>query len=136
TCLVPSTVKRTGEAYSGLSSAHCHSWSPVTRLKAMIAPLPCPPRCAMAIPSTMIGDMAVKNLGTTLANGPLRQTTSPEAASKHERTPATPRVTVFPSATAGELRGPGCRDAGPPTAAAPYLCKRPVNHIFPFSGLA
>ena len=87
----------------------------------MIAPLPGPPRCAMAMPSTMIGDMAVKNLGATPGNSSLRQNTLPVAASRQERTPSTPSVTTFPSATAGELLGPGCRAAGPVTACAAYL---------------
>ena len=49
----------TGEAYAGASSAHFHFWSPVASSNAITAPLPCPPRCATANPSTMIGDIAV-----------------------------------------------------------------------------
>ena len=75
----------------------------------------------MHIPSTTIGDIAVKNWGTTLGNGSLRHTSFPLAASRHDTTPATPSVTTLPSATTGELLGPGCREAGPPTACAAYL---------------
>jgi len=43
--------------------------------------------------------------------------------SRQERTPPTPRVTIFPSATAGELLGPGCREGAPVTACASYLSR-------------
>ena len=86
----------------------------------MIAPLP-PPTWAMAILSTMIGELAAKNCGTVFGNGSFRHTTLPSAAFRHETTPPTPTVTTLPSATAGDPRGPGCRDAAPVTAWAGFL---------------
>ena len=64
-------------------------------------------------PSAMTGDIAVKNWGTLFDKFSLRHITLPVPASRHERTPPTPSVTTFPSATAGELLGPGCLPAGP-----------------------
>jgi len=121
TCFTPSAVIRTGDAYSGASPSHRHFGVPEAKSNAIIAPFPCPPRCAMAMPSTMRGDIEVKNRGTVLGNSSLRHRTLPPAASRQERTPPTPSVTTFPSATAGELRGPGCREAGPVTACAATL---------------
>src|SRR6516162_9100956 len=77
----------------------------------------------MHLPSAMIGEADVKNLGQDLVS--LRQTTLPLAASRQETTPPTPRVQTFPSATVGVLRGPGCPPAtlraAPVTGSALYL---------------
>ena len=62
----------------------------------------------MHIPSAIMGDIAVKNIGTTAGNGSLCQTTFPEPASRQVRMPPTPSLTIFPSATAGVLLGPEC----------------------------
>src|SRR5437588_162121 len=74
---------------------------------------------AMHFPSTMSGDEEVKNAGQAFVS--FRQSTLPVAASRQERTPPTPNVQTFPSATVGELRGPGCPPPGPLTACAAYL---------------
>src|SRR5208282_1088244 len=81
-----------------------------------MAPLVSAPRCATHRPLTMIGDIAVKNLGRP-GKSFLRQITLPVAASRQDRSPLTPSVTTLPSPTAGELRGPGC-DPGPPPVGA------------------
>src|SRR5205823_14806865 len=88
---------------------------------------PCwpPPRQAMQLPSTMIGDDRVKKVGQAFVS--FRHTSLPVAASRQERTPATPNVQIFPAATAGELRGPAPSHAivAPVTARAAYLsCHR------------
>src|SRR5262249_22727066 len=118
-CLVPSTVIRTGEPYAGPSPVHFHFSSPLARSNATSSPLPRPPRKAMHFPSTMIGETAVKNGGWALES--FLHTTLPLAASRQERTPPTPKVQTFPSATAGVLRGPGCPPPGPVTFSAGYL---------------
>src|SRR5437660_10242232 len=69
--------------------------------------------------STMIGEHRVKKVGQALES--FRHTTLPVAASRQERTPPTPSVQTLPSASAGELRAPGCPPAGPVTATAAYL---------------
>src|SRR5262249_40638088 len=89
-------------------------------------PLLVPPRQAMHLPSTTIGDAEVKNRGQALVS--LRHTTLPLAASRHERTPPTPNVQTLPSATAGVLRGPGCPRPAPVTSTAEYLS---CHRIFP-----
>ena len=53
----------------------------------------------------VLGELAVKKRGQA-ENSSFRQRSLPEAASRQERVPRTPRVTTLPSATAGELRGP------------------------------
>src|SRR5437867_1616857 len=77
----------------------------------------------MHFPSTMIGDVPVKNWGQAIES--FRHTTLPSAAFRQESTPPTPRVHNLPPATAGELRGPGCppptKAAAPVTATAAYL---------------
>src|SRR4051812_31902360 len=71
-----------------------------------MAPLFWPPSCAMTSPSAMIGELEVKKRGTEPRKSSLRQIFLPEEASRQERIPRTPRVTILPSATAAELRGP------------------------------
>src|SRR3954469_14876706 len=77
----------------------------------------------MHFPSTMIGDIPVKNWGQTIES--FRHATLPVAASRQESTPPTPSVQILPPATAGELRGPGCppptEAAAPVTGTAAYL---------------
>src|SRR5512139_3964699 len=70
----------------------------------------------------MIGEEATWNRGQAPGKSSLRQTILPVAASRHESVPVTPRVTTFPLATAGELRGPGCCPAsGPEMVGTGYL---------------
>src|SRR5262249_38071638 len=45
----------------------------------------------------------------------------PSGASRQNGVPRTLSVTTFPSATAGELPGPACPEAGPVTPCASYL---------------
>src|SRR5258708_39580287 len=121
TCFTPATVISEGEAYAGPSTAQRHFSAPVVRSNAIMAPLPPPPRCAMARPSTMMGEKEVKKRGTTLGNSSLRHRSLPSAAFKQDRTPPTPSVTTLPSATAGEHLSPP-RAAGPPRPhPPPYL---------------
>src|SRR5437660_10206797 len=82
----------------------------------------------MHCPSTMIGEHRGKKHGQALES--FRHTSLPVAASRQERTPPTPNVQIFPSATAGELRGPGPSHAivAPVTARAAYLS---CHKIFP-----
>ncbi len=85
-----------------------------------MAPLPGPPSCAMQRPSTMKGELETKNLGQAVKSS-FRQTILPVAASRQESVPRTPRVMTLPSATAGELRGPGYWPDGPSGPRASYL---------------
>src|SRR5262249_31322434 len=86
-------------------------------------PLFRPPSCAMHRPSTMIGELAGKNIGKAPLKSSLRQIGSPVAASEQERGPPTPSVYALPPATAGEQRGPECMGAGPPeTVMVGYFC--------------
>src|ERR1700722_2632840 len=92
-------------------------------------PFSSPPNCTMHRPLTTIGEHEVKNRGNVSSESVLRQRTFPVAASRHERVPRTPSVTTLPSATVGELRGPGNREAAPEAALAAYLsdhCSLPV----------
>lgn len=92
-------------------------------------PFSSPPNCTMHRPSTTIGEHEVKNRGNFSSASDLRQTTFPVAASRHESVPRTPSVTTLPSATVGELRGPGKREAAPEAGLAAYLsdhCSLPV----------
>src|SRR5947209_2661909 len=87
----------------------------------MIPPPRSPPSCTTHRPSTTIGEHDVKNRGSVPLESSLRQTTLPLPASRQERVAPTPSVTTLPSATAGELRVPGKRPAGPVTLGAAYL---------------
>jgi len=49
----------------------------------------------------------VKNVGTVLVGLSLTHIGLPVAASVQDRIPVAPKVTIFPSATAGVLLGPG-----------------------------
>src|SRR5207244_13515881 len=82
----------------------------------------------MHLPSRRSGEARVKKVGQALES--FRHRSLPVAASRQERTPATPNVQIFPSATAGELRGPGPAQAivAPVTARAAYLS---CHRIFP-----
>src|ERR1700733_9230601 len=86
----------------------------------MTTPLVLEPSCAMQRPLMTRGDMAVKKLGQPRMSS-LRQTNLPSAASRHDNVPRTPRVMTLPSATVGELRGPGCFPAGPVAGKLSYL---------------
>src|SRR5215472_13296588 len=80
-----------------------------------------PPTWAMHRPPTMIGEDEVKNLGHAPRKSSLRHSCLPVAAWKQDRMPRTPNVTTFPSATVGELLGPGCELAGPAAGRVAYL---------------
>src|SRR5262249_22764181 len=116
--LVPSTVMTDGDAYAGPSPSHFHFVSPLLMSKARTVPLPRPPRCATTMPSTMMGEVAVLKFGQaeprSLAKS-LRHSTLPSSALRQEIVAPSSRVTTFPSATAGDERGPLCPEAGPPT---------------------
>src|SRR5690348_6219857 len=87
----------------------------------------------MHIPSATSGDIAVWNRGTSSEKSlvdSFRQTTLPLWASRQESTPPTPKVTTFPSATVGELRGPGCALSGPETCTAGYLSCQMIFPLF------
>src|SRR5437867_3354498 len=86
-----------------------------------MAPFRSPPSWAIHRPSTMIGELEMKNIGKGLWKSFLRHTLLPVAASRQERVPLTPSVTTLPSATVGELLGPGNPPAGPVAALASYL---------------
>src|SRR5262245_6807264 len=58
-------------------------------------------------PPSIMGELDVWNWGNAPGKSSLRHNTLPLEASKQERTPLTPSVTTFPSATVGELLGPG-----------------------------
>src|SRR5262245_13210757 len=85
-----------------------------------MAPLFWPPSCATQRPSTTSGELDVKNDGQALKSS-LRRSTFPVAASRQDRVPRTPSVTTLPSATVGELRGPGKLLDGPVAPCASYL---------------
>src|SRR5258708_3425748 len=82
---------------------------------------PPPPSSATHNPSDTSGDDEVKNRGTAPGKSSLRQSTFPDSASTHERTPPTPSVTTLPSATVGEHRGPEKLEAGPLAPRASYF---------------
>src|SRR3978361_891842 len=67
----------------------------------------------------------------------LSHMTLPVAASRQERTPAMPYVQTFPSATAGELRGPPWLPhmpmAAPRTASAMYLSSHQGPRDIPYA---
>jgi hypothetical protein len=67
------------------------------------------------------GELEVKKRGTEPLKSSLRHNSLPPAASKQDTVPCTPSVTTLPSATAGELRGPGKLPAGPLAGSASYL---------------
>src|SRR5580700_8727873 len=84
-------------------------------------PFSSPPNCTMQRPSTTIGEQEVKNRGRLSSASVLRQSFFPLAVSRQDRVPRTPNVTTLPSATVGELRGPGNWDAGPEAPLTAYL---------------
>ena len=98
-----------------------HFSSPVARSIAAIEPADSPPSCMIQRPSTMTGEQEVKKRGELFALPSFRQRTLPVAASRQESVPRTPIVTIFPFATAGELRGPEKREAGPEAPRDGYL---------------
>src|SRR5436309_15891024 len=74
----------------------------------------------MQTPLAINGEEEVKNLGQPRISS-LRQIFLPLAASRHESAPRIPRVTTFPSATAGELLGPEKLEAAPCAPCVSYL---------------
>src|SRR6476661_5522600 len=73
TTFMPSTVITFGEPYDGLTSSARHFSSPLARSNAIVAPSLSPgfppsppptPNWAMHSPSTTIGELDVKKLGT------------------------------------------------------------------------
>jgi hypothetical protein len=69
----------------------------------------------------MMGELATKNCGCE-PNSSFRQIFFPLAASRHDSIPRTPSVTTFPSATAGEARGPeNCAAGEFPSACTSYF---------------
>src|SRR5262245_51742123 len=86
-----------------------------------MAPLPWPPSWATQTPSATMGDDETKKRGREPLKSSLRQSTVPLEASRQDSTPRTPSVTTLPSETAGELRGPEKRSAGPAAPRESYL---------------
>src|ERR1700722_16591856 len=84
-------------------------------------PFSSPPICTMHRPSTITGEHEVKKRGGAAAVSVFRQISLPLAASRQDNVPCTPMVTTFPSATAGELRGPGNCEAAPLAALVANL---------------
>src|SRR3954468_15331137 len=85
----------------------------------------------MAIPSTMSGDVDVLNCGYAACNSfvkSLRHNTLPLAASRQETVAPSSSVTTFPSATAGDDRGPEC-------CAAIRLTVTSVEYLSSHTGL-
>src|SRR5512133_2811947 len=117
---LPSAVMSEGEAYAGPSPLHFHSSLPVFISRVTTWPLSLVPRWAIHLFSTISGDMPVKNCGTAFSVFSFLQITFPVAASKHDSTPAAPKVTTLSPETAGVLRGPGWEPAGPVTAGEGY----------------
>src|SRR5947209_14615952 len=81
-----------------------------------------------AAASVTIGELDTKNIGGSPRLS-FRHTFDPLAASRQDRVLSTPRVTTLPSATVGELRGPGYWRAPPVGISAGYLschCSLPV----------
>src|SRR6516164_9095969 len=75
----------------------------------------------MQRPSTMIGEHDAKKRGNVPRKSFLRHNSFPVAASRQERVPRTPSVTILPSATAGEPLGPENPEAGPVAPPASYF---------------
>src|SRR5512140_1084585 len=124
TIFVPPTVRTAVEEYAVPSSVHFHFSAPDERSYAMAPPFSSPPSCAMHRPSATKGDEDVKNRGLEPEKSVLRQSSLPLPASKQESVPRAPYVITLPSATVGELRGPGCRPMGSLAAADSYFSRQ------------
>src|SRR5712672_2580733 len=75
TIFVPAIVAIIGEPYCDPSPAHCHFSSPVAKFNAAITPLVAPPSCAMQRPSSIRGELEVKNGGHAFGTDSFRQIT-------------------------------------------------------------
>src|SRR5690349_7001710 len=122
----PARSTTMGDEYAGPSSFHVHLISPDTASKARSAPDLSPPTCAISIPLSAIGDIAVPNTGLPALNSEpsLRQICLPVSASQHVRIPPSPNVYNLPLAYSGVDFGPGpCPSAAELTLnVAAYCC--------------